>query len=126
METQRRFGIELRAFSVMPDHVHLIVKVSTRKQWADALRFFTGQVALKMGRGKLWAERLWSRVVKAGRDYRGAMNYVWRNPFRAGIADLRIDAVIVINGILFGALADHSESEWVDCTQVSQGAFSFF
>ena len=102
IETRRRFGIRLRAFAIMEDHVHLVVKVDSRKQWADSLRFFTGQVALRLKRGKIWAQRAWSRVVKAGRDYCGAVRYVWSNPFKAGIADLGIDAVFVINGILFG------------------------
>ncbi len=102
METQRRFALKLRAFAVMPDHVHLVVKVESRKQWADALRFFCGQVALKMKRGKLWAERAWSRIVRAGRDYRGVTAYVWNNPFRAGIFHLPIDSISIFNDILFG------------------------
>jgi REP element-mobilizing transposase RayT len=102
IEAQRRFGIELRAFAVMPDHCHLVVKVSSRKQFADALRFFTGQVALKMGRGKLWAERAWSRVVHHGRDYVGVVQYVWNNPIKGRVFDLRIDAVWILNGRLFG------------------------
>jgi REP element-mobilizing transposase RayT len=106
IEAQKRFGIELRAFAVMPDHVHLVVKVSSRKQFADALRFFTGQVALKMGRGKIWAERAWSRVVRWGRDYAGVVQYVWNNPIKGRVFDLRIDAVWILNGILFGDLPD--------------------
>jgi REP element-mobilizing transposase RayT len=101
-EAQKRFGIELRAFAVMPDHCHLVVKVSSRKQFADALRFFTGQVALKMGRGKLWAERAWSRVVRYGRDYAGVIHYVWNNPIKARIFHIQIDAIWILNGILFG------------------------
>jgi REP element-mobilizing transposase RayT len=106
IEAQKRFGIELRAFAVMPDHCHLVVKVSSRKQFADALRFFTGQVALKMGRGKIWAERAWSRVVRWGRDYAGVIQYVWNNPIKAGVFDLYVDAVWIVNGVLFGELPD--------------------
>lgn len=118
MKTQRRFGIQLRAFAVMPDHVHLIVKVSSRKQWADALRFFSGQVALRLGRGRIWAERAWSRVVKSGRDYSGAVQYVARNPFKARIADPRIDSLWIADGILFGNLGPPPVTE-------TQEAFAF-
>lgn len=109
IETQRRFGLQLRAFAVMPDHVHLVVRVTSRKQWADSLRFFAGQVALRLGRGRLWAERAWSRIVKAGRDYRGVIHYVARNPFKAGIADLTVDSFWIANGVLFGELAPPPE-----------------
>ena len=40
-ENQERFGVKLRALAIMDDHVHLVVKVSSRKQFADALRFLT-------------------------------------------------------------------------------------
>jgi REP element-mobilizing transposase RayT len=121
IETQRRFGIELRAFSVMPDHCHLIVNVSSRSQFANALRFFTGQVALKMGRGKIWAQRAWSRVVRHGRDYVGAVLYVWRNPIRAGIFNTEMDAVFIVNGVLFGC------ARFLDPPDLAsaQGSFGF-
>jgi REP element-mobilizing transposase RayT len=121
METQRRFGIELRAFAVMPDHCHLIVKVGSRSQFANALRFFSGQVALKMKRGRLWAQRAWSRVVRHGRDYVGAVRYVWRNPIRAGIFSSRIDTLFIVNGALYGS------AQWEDPPDMdfAQGAFAF-
>jgi REP element-mobilizing transposase RayT len=118
IEAQKRFGIEVRAFAIMPDHCHLVVRVGSRKQFANALRFFTGQVALKMGRGKLWAQRAWSRVVHQGRDYIGAVLYVWNNPIKGRVFDIRIDAVWILNGILFGDLAP----DWETITQTS---FSF-
>ncbi len=104
MEMQRRFGLKLRAIAVMEDHIHFVAKVESRKQWADALRFFCGQVALKIGRGRLWAERAWSRIVRTGRDYRGVTLYVWRNPIKAGIFNSSVDATYILNGILFGDL----------------------
>lgn len=120
METQDRFGIKLHAFSIMEDHCHLVVKVESRRQFSDALRFFTGMVALKLAKGmksingkmlgnkliggKLWAERAWSRVVQYGRDYAGAVRYVWNNPWRARIGSLLVDCIYITNGVLFGEL----------------------
>ena len=102
METQRRFGVRIRAFSLMPTHIHLVVKVESRTQWANALRFFAGQLALKLGRGKLWVERAWSRIVRSGRDYAGVLQYICENSTRAGIFNLRIDGIVVVNGLLWG------------------------
>jgi REP element-mobilizing transposase RayT len=84
----------------MEDHIHLIVRVSSREQFANALRMLAGTIARRIKRrGRLWRARAWSRVVTQGRDLARAIHYVAANPFRAGIwTDL--DSFYIVDGIL--------------------------
>jgi hypothetical protein len=45
-------------------------------------------------------------VVRWGKDYAGVVQYVWNNPIKGGVFDLHVDAVWIVNGILFGDLPD--------------------
>ena len=98
-ETQDRFGLKVRALAVMEDHVHLVVKVSSRKQFADALRFLAGGIAQKISGAKVWAKRAWSRPIKVARDLQTVEFYVARNSIRAGIYTAN-DAYFILDGIL--------------------------
>ena len=98
-ETQDRFGVRIPALAIMPDHIHLLVKVSSREQFGNALRFFAGMVARRVASGGIWHARAWSRPVQWGRDLRNAFLYVWRNPYKARIETLADDAYLV-DGIL--------------------------
>lgn len=85
-ETQDRFHIRLRALAVMENHIHLIVRVSDRTQFANALRMLAGTIARRIAKkGSFWLARAWSRVVKPGRDLETATTYVVRNPIKADV-----------------------------------------
>lgn len=84
-DAQNRFGFRLKSFSIMPDHVHLLIQVRSRESFANSLRFLAGQIALKIGKGKLWRQRLWSRAVTRGRDFLTTLTYVSRNALKAGL-----------------------------------------
>ena len=99
-ETQDRFQIRLRALAVMETHIHLIVRVSDRKQFANALRMLAGTIARRIAKkGKFWLQRSWSRIVKPGRDLNTATLYVACNPLKAGI-DSFSDTFWLKNGVL--------------------------
>src|SRR6185369_13119567 len=51
-EAQDRYGVKLKALAVMPDHVHLVLKVSSRTQFADALKFLASRIALTIAGAK--------------------------------------------------------------------------
>jgi len=98
-KAQDRFSIRIRALAIMPDHIHLILKVSSRVQFANALRMLAGQIALKVKGTKLWKQRVWSRPVKPGRDQENATLYVARNSIKSGhFSDA--DAFYIVNGVL--------------------------
>ena len=98
-ETQDRFGIKIRALSLMSNHLHLVVKVSNRKQLADSLRFLAGMIALKITTTKLWTARAWSRPLKWGKEMNIAELYVWKNAIKARCFS-DIDEAYLVDGIL--------------------------
>jgi len=98
-KVQERFGVRLRALAIMPDHIHLILKVSSRVQFANALRMLAGQIALKVKGTRLWKQRTWSRPVKPGRDQDTATLYVARNSLKDGLVSA-IDSFFIVGGVL--------------------------
>ena len=98
-ETQDRFGIKLRAVSIMSNHIHLVVKTNNRKQFGDSLRFLAGMIALKVAKTKLWHTRVWSRPLRYGKDMQAAEFYVWSNPLKARCFEM-LDTSVLIDGIL--------------------------
>lgn len=99
-ETQLRFGIRLRALAVMENHIHLIIRVSDRGQFANALRMLAGTIARRITKkGRFWLQRAWSRVVRPGKDLWSITRYVLENPARAHIAS-SMDTFWIKDGIL--------------------------
>jgi REP element-mobilizing transposase RayT len=86
-ETQRRYGIRIRALAIMDNHLHFLIQTPSREAFQNSLRFLSGQIALKLSHGKLWLRRCWSRVVTWGRDYLNVKRYIEANPEKAGIFD---------------------------------------
>lgn len=107
-DTQVRFGdkglgLKIKALAIQPDHIHLVLKTPSRQAFADSLRYLAGTIALRIAKGKLWRQRVWSRVVKTGRDLDGVLAYVCRNPVKAGVFSIQ-DHVFIVDGILRSSL----------------------
>ncbi len=98
-ETQDRFGVKISALAVMGDHIHLVLRVSSRTQWANALRFLTGQLAQRIAGAKLWRARAWSRPVQTHRDLWAVERYVASNPIKAKLWSLA-DSFMIVDGVL--------------------------
>ena len=98
-DAQDRFGLKIRALAVMGDHVHLVVKVNSRNQFANALRFLAGGIARKISVVKVWAKRACSRPIKVARDLQTVECYVARNSIKAGIYSDG-DAYFILDGVL--------------------------
>ena len=98
--TQLRYSIKLQAVAIMSNHIHLLTKVPSRKAFANALRFLTSRIALRLGRGTLWNIRAWSRPVKSRTDIQNVTNYIWLNPSKANTVNGRIDSYCIQNEVL--------------------------
>ena len=98
-DAQVRFDVKIRSLAIMPDHVHLVVKVGSRVQFANALRFIAGQIAQKISGAKLWQARAWSRPLKTRRELLTVDSYVARNSIKAGIFT-QSDGFFIVDGIL--------------------------
>ena len=99
-ETQDRFEIRLHALAVMENHIHLIIRASSREQFANSLRMLAGTIARRITKkGAFWQQRAWSRVVRAGRDLETVTRYVACNPIRTEIWTV-CDSFWIRDGIL--------------------------
>jgi putative transposase len=84
-----REGVEIWAYCLMPNHVHLIAMPQTadalRAALGEAHRRYTRRINFAKGwRGHLWQGRFAS-VVLDGPHLLAAVRYVERNPVRAGL-----------------------------------------
>lgn len=71
----------------MENHLHLLIETPTRTAFANFLRVLAGGIAFRIGKGKLWETRAWSRIVRWGKDLFGVLQYIERNPVIAGCFD---------------------------------------
>jgi putative transposase len=88
-EECERFGVEILAYCLMPNHVHLIAVPSTeealRRAVGEAHRRYTQKINQREGwRGYLWQGRFASFVMDE-RHTRAAARYIEMNPVRAGL-----------------------------------------
>jgi putative transposase len=86
-----REGVNILAWCLMPNHVHLVAVPETPKALARAFgqahRRYTRLINFREGwRGYLWQGRFASFVMDRGHTL-AAVRYVERNPVRAGLVD---------------------------------------
>lgn len=108
-ETQLRFGMRIRALSIMENHIHVLMNAPTREAFGNAMRFLCGMIGRKLclkmklkprGDGPtFFSQRIWSRVIRGWLDQECAELYVWRNAIKAGIFT-ELDSCVIRGGIL--------------------------
>jgi putative transposase len=86
---------ELRAWVIMPNHVHLLFKVlgMPMSQLLDAWKGFTAKQANKVlgRRGKFWQEGYWDTFMRDAEHERRTQKYIEENPAKAGLVASRKD-----------------------------------
>ncbi len=75
----KRFNIRIYRQGLARDHVHFIIKVNRREDYANFVRAVSGVLA-KLFNFK-WLYRPFSRVMEWGRDFKKACAYVLQNEF---------------------------------------------
>ena len=83
-------GVRVVSYTVMGNHVHLVVTAASREAMGDAMRYFFGLAARRinavLGRsGRLWSERYACRCLRNARQAWHALNYALRNAAAAGV-----------------------------------------
>lgn len=86
----REHGVAVGRYVLMPDHVHLFVRLPphdlTLARWVQALRAVLGKELLALGHAKPhWQEGFFDHVMRSGESYSEKWNYVRMNPVRAGL-----------------------------------------
>lgn len=83
----QKWGMKIYQYANVGNHLHILLKAHSRRRFIGFTRSISGLIAravLKVERGsakgiKFWQARPFTRVVKWGRDYIRAKNYVILN-----------------------------------------------
>jgi REP element-mobilizing transposase RayT len=83
---------ELRAYAVMPNHVHVLFVLFRGHELAKVMHslksYTANRINALVGRtGTLWQREYWDRIVRDMRDYEETMAYIVNNPCKAGLRD---------------------------------------
>jgi putative transposase len=91
-EMLRTYEMTLHAYTLMANHVHLLLQAPTADPLARPLRWFFRETTRAWqrthgGRGHFWERRYWSCFVEDDRYALAALRYLDRNPVRAGVVE---------------------------------------
>ncbi|HEX2464635.1 MAG TPA: transposase [Thermoanaerobaculia bacterium] len=90
-----KHGLDVWAYCLMPNHVHLIAVPSTEHALARALGEAHRRYALRVNKRKGWTGHLWqerfSSFAMDGPRLPSAIRYILLNPVRAGLATTATD-----------------------------------
>ena len=86
----KHFAVKIEQISVQNDHIHLLIRTSSRKRYQHFFRVIAGQSAQRFemegllkttvtDTPKLWKYRPFSRVVKGWKSYNVVRNYIQLN-----------------------------------------------
>ncbi|MBN2581208.1 MAG: transposase [Pirellulales bacterium] len=81
---------ELAAATVMPDHVHLILKPLGNFDLSRIMKGIKGASARLLNqrrdtKGQIWQEESWDRVLRNGEEYEEKLKYMYENPVKEGL-----------------------------------------
>jgi putative transposase len=95
-EATRLHGVQVHAYVLMPNHVHLLVTPSTDDGLARAMqtlgRRYVTQFNQRHGRsGTLWEGRFRTALIESPAHFLDALVYVEQHPVRAGLVEHAAD-----------------------------------
>lgn len=82
-DVRKRYPFTLFGFVVMPDHVHLVVRVPTTGSISKIMNVYKSGMAHNTGLRKMWQPRFDIRIVN---DIQKVLRYVDNNPTRAKLS----------------------------------------
>lgn len=83
-------SIDLDAAVVMPDHVHMILRLLGDENLSDVLRRIKGRAArfvnqFLIRKGPLWIEESFDHVIRYKEEFEDKLEYVRQNPAKRGL-----------------------------------------
>jgi len=83
---------QLYGYVIMPDHFHWIIQPSPKADISIIMNKVKGHSSFvinkHLGRtGKLWQKDYHDHVIRNGKDFEEKINYIHKNPFKAGLVD---------------------------------------
>ena len=89
----RRYDLHIGV--VMPDHTHLLLQPLTKAidvwhELPEIMKSLKGVSARRINQllgtsGTVWQEEYFDRIVRDENEYDEKVNYMWNNPFKAGL-----------------------------------------
>ena len=84
-------GFAVGRYVIMPDHIHLFVRVGMEQKLTQYIRLMkqalSKQIRASSGRERVWQPGFFDHVMRSSESYSGKWNYVRLNPVRAGLVD---------------------------------------
>jgi putative transposase len=87
-------GINLKAWAIMPDHFHIIMRIDDRSISDTIHRFkikYSRYYRMKYGKGKVWQNRFFDHTIRDQKDMNRHLDYIHFNPVKHGICKKPID-----------------------------------
>jgi REP element-mobilizing transposase RayT len=81
---------ELHTWVIMPNHVHMLVRVLSPHTLSDLVKGWKSFTARRINQqlsrqGTVWQKEYWDRYIRDERHYVQAMAYIHENPVKAGL-----------------------------------------
>ena len=92
-EYAKRCSIEIIAFAILPDHVHLLISPKSQSHTISGfMKSIKGKSAIEINRvterrGRLWQHQFLDHIVRSKEDYRLHIEYIHYNPIKHGLCD---------------------------------------
>jgi putative transposase len=82
---------DLAAATVMPNHVHMILKPRDRVDLSRIMKEIKGVSARLLNqyrntKGQVWQEESWDRILRNAGEYDEKLRYMYDNPVKEGLA----------------------------------------
>ncbi|MEI8654050.1 transposase [Pseudoalteromonas sp. Hal273] len=79
------------AFVIMPNHIHWLIQLGTKKALSDVIKLFKGRCSKvtrnDLGMYKLWQRNYYDHMIRNENDLLNNARYIIANPLRAKIVD---------------------------------------
>ena len=81
---------ELIAYSIMPNHIHLLLKQKT--SLSKIIKYIKGKSAIELNKslnmsGQFWARDYYDRAIRNETHFSTVYDYILNNPVKANLAD---------------------------------------
>jgi REP element-mobilizing transposase RayT len=89
VDTLHRFGNAVGRYVIMPDHVHVFVRIAHDGQLGKAVKCIRETITKRLRRDrpglKVWQSGFFDHVMRSSDSYSEKWDYVRNNPVRAGL-----------------------------------------
>jgi len=90
---KKKFNFEVKNFSIMGNHIHLLIKPGHEQSLSKIMQWILGVFAQTWNKkynlsGHLWGDRFFSRIISGILDFIKVFFYIDQNPVIAGLVEL--------------------------------------